>query len=65
MRAHHFGNLDLGASSQTPQIAMVLNEKLIKLLLQVKEQAKDIHHLKRESNVFFAVIRMKSAKTSN
>ena len=41
VRASRLGNLDLGAGSQTPQSAMTLNEELIQLRQQVKEQEKE------------------------
>ncbi len=50
MRANRLGNLDLGAGSQTPQSAMTLNEELIQLRQQVKEQEKEIRRLKKENN---------------
>ena len=48
MRANRLGTLDLGAGSQTPQSAMTLNEELIPLRQQVKEQDKEIRRLKKE-----------------
>ena len=69
MRANRLGNLDLGAGSQTPQSAMTLNEELIQLRQQVKEQEKEIRRLKKENDfleeasAFFAASRLKSAKT--
>ena len=69
VRASRLGNLDLGAGSQTPQSAMTLNEELLKLRRQVKEQEKEIHRLKKENDfpeeasAFFAASRLKSAKT--
>ena len=69
MRANRLGNLDLGAGSQTPQSAMTLNEELIRLRQQVKEQDKEIRRLKKENDflekasAFFAASRLKSAKT--
>lgn len=50
MRANRLGNLDLGAGSQTPQSAMTLNEELIQLRQQVKEQEKEIRRLKKEND---------------
>ena len=50
MRANRLGNLDLGAGSQTPQSAMTLNEELIRLRQQVKEQDKEIRRLKKEND---------------
>ena len=46
VRASRLGNLDLGAGSQTPQSAMTLNEELLMLRQQVKEQEKEIRRLK-------------------
>ena len=69
MRANRPGNLDLGAGSQTPRSAMTLNEELIRLRQQVKEQEKEIRRLKKENDfleeasAFFAASRLKSAKT--
>ena len=69
MRANRLGNLDLGAGSQTPQSAMTLNEELIQLRQQVKEQEKEIRRLKKENDfleeasAFFTASRRKSAKT--
>ena len=69
MRANRLGNLDLGAGSQTPQSAMTLNEELIRLRQQVKEQDKEIRRLKKENDflekasAFFAASRLKSAKS--
>ncbi len=48
-RANRLGTLDLGAGSQTPQSAMTLNEELIQLRQQVKEQDKEIRRLKKET----------------
>ncbi|CVI73515.1 Transposase [Clostridiales bacterium CHKCI001] len=68
VRANRLGNLDLGAGSQTPQSAITLNEELIRLPQQVKEQEK-IRRLKKENDfleeasAFFAASRLKSAKT--
>ena len=69
MKANRLGNLDLGAGTQTPQSAMTLNEELIKLRAQLKEQDKEIRRLKKENefleeaSAFFAASRLKSAKT--
>ena len=49
MRANRLGTLDLGAGSQTPQSAMTLNEELIQLRQQVKEQDKEIRRLKKDT----------------
>ena len=69
VRANRPGSLDLGAGSQTPQSAMTLNEELLKLRQQVKEQEKEIRRLKKENDfleeasAFFAASRLRSAKT--
>lgn len=69
MRAIRLGTLDSGVGSQTPQSAMSLNEELIKLRQQMKEQDKEIRRLKKENDfleeasAFFAASRLKSAKT--
>jgi transposase len=68
IRANRLGNLDLGAGSQTPKSAMTLNEELITLRKQVKDQDKEIRRLKEENefleeaSAFFAASRLKSAK---
>ena len=68
VRANRLGNLDLGAGSQTPQSAMTLNEELLQLRRQVKEQEKEIRRLKKENafreeaSAFFAASRLRSAK---
>ena len=68
IRANRLGNLDLGVGSQTPKSAMTMNEELITLRKQVKDQDKEIRRLKEENefleeaSAFFAVSRLKSAK---
>ena len=68
VRANRLGNLDLGAGSQTPQSAMTLNEELLKLRQQVKEQEKEIKRLNElnefleEASAFFAASRRRSGK---
>ena len=68
IRANRLGHLDLGAGSQTPKSAMTLNEELIILRKQVKDQDKEIRRLKEENefleeaSAFFAASRLKSAK---
>ena len=68
IRANRLGNLDLGVGSQTPKSAMTLNEELITLRKQVKDQDKEIRRLKEENEfleeagAFFAASRLKSAK---
>lgn len=65
---NRLGNLDLGVGSQTPKSAMTLNEELITLRKQVKDQDKEIRRLKEENefleeaSAFFAAGRPKSAK---
>ena len=69
MRARRQGSLDLGAGTQTPDSAMTLNEELIRLRQQLKEQEKEIRRLKKENefleeaSAFFAASRLKLAKT--
>ena len=68
-QGHALGSLDPGEGSQTPQSAMSLNEELLKLRQQVKEQEKEIRRLKKENDfpeeagAFFAASRLRSAKT--
>ena len=68
IRANRLGNLDLGVGSQTPKSAMTLNEELITLRKQVKDQDKEIRRLKEENefleeaSAFLAASRLKSAK---
>lgn len=63
------GRLDIGSGAHTPQTAMSLAEELEALHKQVKEQNKEIRHLKKENefleeaSAFFAVSRRKSART--
>ncbi len=49
VRANWLGTLDLGAGSQTPQSAMMLNGELVQLRQQVKEQEKEIRRLKKKT----------------
>ena len=70
MHASEFASDEaLGAGSQTPQSAMTLNEELLQLRQQVKEQEKEIRRLKKENDfleeasAFFAASRLRSAKT--
>ena len=69
MYAYRQGRLDLGPGTQTPARALTMNEELIELRKQVKEQAKEIRRLKEENefldeaSAFFAASRRKSAKT--
>ena len=67
IRANRLGNLDLGAGSQTPKSAMTLNEELITLRKQVKDQDKEIrlkeeNEFLEEASAFFAAGHLKSAK---
>ena len=68
-QGHALDSLDPGEGSQTPQSAMSLNEELLKLRQQVKEQEKEIRRLKKENDfpeeagAFFAASRLRSAKT--
>lgn len=70
MKAVRDGRLDVGGGAHTPQSAMTLNEELIQLRRQVKDQDKEIKRLKKENefleeaSAFFAASRLKSAKTS-
>lgn len=63
------GRLDIGEGAHTPESALTLNEELIKLRKQVKEQEKEIKRLKEvndfleEASAFFAASRQKSRKT--
>ena len=69
MHAYRQGRLDLGPGTQTPARALTMNEELIELRKQVKEQAKEIRRLKEENefleeaSAFFAASRRKSART--
>ena len=66
MRAHKDGRLDCG--ERTPGNAMTLSEEITMLRKQVKEQEKEIRHLKEmnefleEASAFFAASRRKSKK---
>lgn len=66
--ANRLGNLHFGAGSQIPKSAMALNEELITLRKQVKDQDKEIRRLKEENefleeaSAFFDASRLKSAK---
>ena len=70
MKAVRDGRLDVGGGAHTPQSAMTLNEELIQLRKQVKDQDKEIKRLKKENefleeaSALFAASRLKSAKTS-
>ncbi len=69
MHAYRQGKLDLGPGGQTPTRALTMNEELIELRKQVKEQAKEIRRLQEENefleeaSAFFAASRRKLAKT--
>lgn len=70
VRRVRLGEIDIGAGAHTPQTARTLNEELIQLREQVREQEKEIKRLKKENafleeaSAFFAASRLKSAKTS-
>ena len=69
MKAVREGRLDIGEGAHTPQSAMTLNEELIQLRKQVREQDKEIKRLKEENefleeaSAFFAASRRKSRKS--
>ena len=69
MKAVREGRLDVGEGAHTPQSAMTLNEELILLRKQVREQEKEIKRLKEENefleeaSAFFAASRRKSRKS--
>ena len=68
MKAVREGRLDSGEGAHTPQSAMTLNEELIQLRKQVREQEKEIKRLKEEyefleeASAFFAASRQKSRR---
>ena len=68
MRAVRIGTLDAGEGFHTPQDALSLNEEIILLRKQNKEQEKEIRRLKEENeflaeaSAFFAASRRKSAR---
>lgn len=68
MRAVRIGTLDAGEGLHKPQDALSLNEEIILLRKQNKEQEKEIRRLKEENeflaeaSAFFAASRRKSAK---
>jgi len=63
------GRQDIGSGAHTPQTAMSLAEEFNILRKKVKEQDKEIRHLKEkkefleEESAFFAASRQKSART--
>lgn len=69
MHAYRMGKLDLGSEMQTPARALTMNEELIALRKQVKEQAKEIKRLQEkkefleEASAFFAASLQKSTRT--
>lgn len=69
IKAVREGRLDIGEGAHTPESALTLNEELIRLRKQVKEQEKEIKHLKEvnefleEATAFFAASRQKSQKS--
>ncbi len=68
MRTVRIGTLDAGEGLHKPQDALSLNEEIILLRKQNKEQEKEIKRLKEENefleeaSVFFAASRRKSAR---
>jgi len=68
MRAVREGRLNVGNGAHTPDNALTLNEELIQLRKQLKEQEKEIKRLKEtnefleEASAFFAASRLKSQK---
>lgn len=68
MKAVREGRLDIGEGAHTPHSAMTLNEELIQLRKQVREQEKEIKRLKEENefleeaSAFFAASRRKFRK---
>lgn len=70
MKAVRDGRLNVGGGAHTPQSAITLNEELIRLRKQVKDQDKEIKRLKKENefleeaSAFFAASRLKSTKIS-
>ncbi len=68
MRAARIGTLDAGEGLHKPQDALSLNEEIILLRKQNKEQEKEIKCLKEENeflaeaSAFFAASRRKSAR---
>ncbi len=68
MRAVRIGTLDAGEGFHKPQDALSLNEEIILLRKQNKEQEKEIKRLKEENefleeaSAFFAASRRKSAR---
>ena len=67
-RAVRMGKLDAGEGAHDPQEALTLNQELIMLRKQNKEQEKEIKRLKEENeflteaSAFFAASRRKSTK---
>ena len=68
MRAVRMGALDIGEGAHKPQEALTLNQELIMLRKQNREQEKEIRRLKEENeflaeaSAFFAASRRKSTK---
>lgn len=68
VKAFKEGRLEAKTAVHTPSNALSLNEELIELKKHVKEQDKEIRHLKEENefleeaSAFFAASRRKSAK---
>jgi transposase len=67
-RSVRMGKLDVGEGAHEPQEALTLNQELIMLRKQNKEQEKEIKRLKEENeflteaSAFFAASRRKSTK---
>ena len=68
IKAFKEGRLSANEAVHTPKNALSLNDELIELRKRVKEQDKEIRHLKEENefleeaSAFFAASRRKSAK---
>ena len=68
IKAFNQGRLNASQAVHTPNNALSLNEELIELRKRVREQDKEIRHLKEENefleeaSAFFAASRRKSAR---
>lgn len=71
IKAFKEGRLESKSAVHNPSNALSLNEEIIVLRKQVKEQDKEIRHLKEENeflgeaSAFFAASRRKSAKSND
>ena len=71
IKAFKEGRLESKSAVHTPSNALSLNEEIIELRKQVKEQDKKIRHLKEENeflgeaSAFFAASRRKSEKNND